>query len=159
MILSVTCLASLTWVGFGVAAPPLPLRLSPNHLAVLKSPKIQTARRLIYHNLEERSDLILAFARVLYVNGQSTDQTLAAAAQLGDALGLRARILPRWGEPQLQANDRDARLVSTVAADPTGVHMDRVASTMQAINDLDIRQFSHGLHGSRSPRGSQGKPP
>ncbi len=27
--------------------------------------------------LEERSDLVLAFARVLYVNGQSTDQTLA----------------------------------------------------------------------------------
>jgi hypothetical protein len=46
--------------------------------------------------LEERSDLVLAFARVLYVNGQSTDQTLAAAAQLGDTLGLRAKILPRW---------------------------------------------------------------
>ena len=28
---------------------------------------------------EERSDLVLALARTLYVNGQSTDQTLAAA--------------------------------------------------------------------------------
>jgi uncharacterized membrane protein YjjB (DUF3815 family) len=35
--------------------------------------------------LEERSDLILAFARVLYVNGQSTDQTLAAILRRGVA--------------------------------------------------------------------------
>ncbi len=60
--------------------------------------------------LEERSDLVLAFARVLYVNGQSTDETLAAAERLGDSIGLRARIMPRWGELQLQAEDRDARL-------------------------------------------------
>ena len=94
--------------------------------------------------LEERSDLILAFARVLYVNGQSTDQTLAAGVQLGDTLGLRAKILPRWGELQLQANDKDARLISTVAADPTGVNMDRVASAMQAIKDLDAGRLAPG---------------
>src|SRR5580658_5001264 len=94
--------------------------------------------------LEERSDLILAFTRVLYVNGQSTDQTLAATAQLGDTLGLRARILPRWGELQLQVNDRDARLISTVAADPTGVDMDRVASAMQAIKELDAGRLAPG---------------
>jgi hypothetical protein len=47
---------------------------------------------------EERSDLALALARTLYVNGQSTDQTLAAAEQLGAILGLRARIIA-W--PQL----------------------------------------------------------
>jgi uncharacterized membrane protein YjjP (DUF1212 family) len=94
--------------------------------------------------LEERSDIILAFARVLYVNGQSTDQTLAAAAQLGDTLGLRARILPRWGELQLQANDKDSRLISTVAADPTGVNMDRVASAMRAIKDLDAGRLAAG---------------
>jgi uncharacterized membrane protein YjjP (DUF1212 family) len=94
--------------------------------------------------LEERSDLVLAFARVLYVNGQSTDQTLAAGVQLGDTLGLRAKILPRWGELQLQANDKDARLISTVAADPTGVNMDRVASAMQAIKDLDAGRLAPG---------------
>jgi uncharacterized membrane protein YjjP (DUF1212 family) len=94
--------------------------------------------------LEERSDLILAFARVLYVNGQSTDQTLAAAAQLGDTLGLRARILPRWGELQLQAKDTDARLISTVSADPAGVNMDRVASAMQAIEELSVGRLAPG---------------
>jgi len=94
--------------------------------------------------LEERSDLILAFAQVLYANGQSTDQTLAAAAQLGDTLGLRARILPRWGELELQANDNDARLISTVAVDPTGVNMERVASAMQAIKELDTGRLTPG---------------
>jgi uncharacterized membrane protein YjjP (DUF1212 family) len=86
--------------------------------------------------LEERSNLVLAFARVLYVNGQSTDQTLDAAERLGGTLGLRAKIMPRWGVLLLQAEDRDARLISAAAADPAGVDMDRVASTMRAIEEL-----------------------
>ena len=86
--------------------------------------------------LEERSDLVLAFARTLYTNGQSTDETLAAAERLGQHLGVRARIIPRWGTLQLQVEDGGARLVSSVAADPTGVDMDRVASAMQALEDL-----------------------
>jgi uncharacterized membrane protein YjjP (DUF1212 family) len=86
--------------------------------------------------LEERSNLVLTFARVLYANGQATDQTLEAAERLGDSLGLRATLLPRWGELQLKAEDRDARLISAVAADPAGVDMNRVASTMRAVEDL-----------------------
>lgn len=86
--------------------------------------------------LEERSQLVLAFARVLYVNGQATDQTLAAAEQLGESLGLRAKITPRWGELHLEAKEKDARLVSLVTADPTGVDMDRVACAMGAIEEL-----------------------
>src|SRR5262249_26222427 len=86
--------------------------------------------------LEERSDLVLAFARVLYVNGQSTDETLAAAERLGDTLGLRVQIMARWGELQLQAEDGDAILTSADAADPTGVDMDRVVAAMQAIDEL-----------------------
>jgi len=92
--------------------------------------------------LEERSSLVLDFARVLYVNGQSTDQTLAAAERLGDTLGLCAKIMPRWGELQLQVQDRDARLISAVAADPTGVDMDRVASTTRAIEELGIGRLA-----------------
>jgi uncharacterized membrane protein YjjP (DUF1212 family) len=86
--------------------------------------------------LEERSALVLAFARVLYINGQSTDQTLTAAERCGTVLGLSANIMPRWGELQLQAQDGDTVLLSAVAADPTGVAMNRVASTMRAIEDL-----------------------
>jgi uncharacterized membrane protein YjjP (DUF1212 family) len=88
--------------------------------------------------LEERSNLVLALARVLYANGQSTDQTLAAAERFGRCLGLCAEIMPRWGELQLKAQDSvtGTRLISVVAADPTGVAMSRVASSMNIIEDL-----------------------
>src|SRR5438046_10135157 len=87
-------------------------------------------------SLQERSDLVLILARVLHVNGQSTDETLAAAERLGNKLDLRARIIPRWGELQLQAEGGDARLVSVGAADPTGVEMDRVASAMGGVDEV-----------------------
>jgi uncharacterized membrane protein YjjP (DUF1212 family) len=86
--------------------------------------------------LAERSRLVLAFARVLYVNGQSTDEMVAAMARLGDALGLRATVIPRWGELVLQAEDGVAGLVSVADVDPTGVDMHRVASTICALDEV-----------------------
>jgi uncharacterized membrane protein YjjP (DUF1212 family) len=84
----------------------------------------------------ERSNLVLAFARVLYVNGQATEQTVAAAEQLGRTLGLRAKVMPRWGELQLQSEDENGRVISEVAADPTGVDMDRVASAARVMEEF-----------------------
>src|SRR6516225_4132918 len=89
---------------------------------------------------EERLELILAFASVLYVNGQATDQVIAASRRLGNKLGVRAELLPRWGELQLRAEGEEAS--SHVAADPTGVDMDRVVSTMQAIADIETGRLS-----------------
>jgi uncharacterized membrane protein YjjP (DUF1212 family) len=88
--------------------------------------------------LEDRADLVLAVARVQYVNGQSTDQVLASAERLGHTLGLCAEIMPRWGELQIRAQDSvsGTRLISAIAADPNGVAMSRVASTMRTIEDL-----------------------
>ena len=86
--------------------------------------------------LEERSNLVLVLARVLYVNGQSTDETLAAAERFGDALGLHAEVIPHWGELELEAEDSGARVVCTVEANPTGVEMDRVVSATRAVEDL-----------------------
>src|SRR6516225_6394190 len=96
---------------------------------------------------EERLELILAFARVLYVNGQATDQVIAASRRLGDKLGVSAELLPRWGELQLRAEGEGAS--SHVAADPTGVDMDRVVSTMQAIKDIETGRLSPDEAGSR----------
>ena len=87
-------------------------------------------------NSQEQTDLILSFARVLHVNGQSTDETLKATERLGSNLGLSAKVIPRWGELAVHAENEGARPVSVVAADPTGVDMDRVASAMRAIDDL-----------------------
>jgi uncharacterized membrane protein YjjP (DUF1212 family) len=92
--------------------------------------------------LANRSDLVLALARLLYVNGQSTDQTVAASGRLAHDLGLRACILPRWGELQLLAEDGDARLISTLPADPAGVNMDRVVSVMRVLDELEGGQMA-----------------
>jgi uncharacterized membrane protein YjjP (DUF1212 family) len=92
--------------------------------------------------LEDRADLVLDFARVLYVNGQSTDQILSSAERFGHALGLRAQIFPRWGELQLHVQDGDNKLVCAVAADPTGVAMGRVASAMQVMEDLNAGRLT-----------------
>ena len=95
---------------------------------------------------EARASLVLAVARVLFVNGQATDQTVAAAERLGRSLGLRARVMPRWGELQLQSEERGTCVVSAVPADPAGVDMDRVAAAMQALNDVDAgRSAPDGL--------------
>ena len=85
---------------------------------------------------EERSNLILAFARVLYINGESTHQTLGVAERLSTCLGLRATIFPYWGELEVQTEDTDGKLVSTVEAAPCGVDMDRVASTSRTVEEL-----------------------
>ena len=86
--------------------------------------------------LAQRCNLVLAFARVLYVNCQATEQIVATAEQLGRMLGLRAKVMPRWGELRLQSEDENATVSAEVAADPTGVDMDRVASAARAIEEL-----------------------
>lgn len=85
---------------------------------------------------DERCNLVLTFARTLFVNGQATDRTVAAAQRLGRALGLRADVMARWGELQLQS-DSEAAPFCQVPADPAGVDMDRVASTVRAIEDVE----------------------
>jgi uncharacterized membrane protein YjjP (DUF1212 family) len=96
---------------------------------------------------EERMELILAFARVLYVNGQATDQVIIASRRLGKKLGVSAELLPRWGELQLRVKGEGA--TSHIAADPTGVDMDRVVSAMQAIADIESGQLSPDEAGQR----------
>src|SRR5438046_413626 len=84
----------------------------------------------------ERAELVLAFARVLYVNGQATEQIVAAAERLGTQLGLHAELQVRWGELELRVEDEGAKLICAVAAQPIRIDMGRVASTMQAIEEL-----------------------
>jgi uncharacterized membrane protein YjjP (DUF1212 family) len=86
--------------------------------------------------LKARSNLVLAFAEALFVNGQSTEQTLITTDQLAASLGIRARVLLRWGQIQLQVEERDTKLISAVPANPSGVDMDRVAAAMRAIAEL-----------------------
>src|SRR5260370_42324781 len=97
--------------------------------------------------LDKRSDLVLAFARVLYVNGQATDQTVAATERLGSALGLRAALMPRWGELRLLSGENDGGLIRQDAASPGRVRMDRVVFAMRAID--------HIMAGPRQPEAAR----
>jgi uncharacterized membrane protein YjjP (DUF1212 family) len=85
---------------------------------------------------EESSNLILAVARVLYVNGESTEQTLRAAERVSTRLGLRATIFPRWGGLEVQTENSEGKFISAIEAAPSGVHMDRVASTLRMVEEL-----------------------
>src|SRR5215469_10357314 len=85
---------------------------------------------------EERLDLILAFVRVLYINGESTEQTLRAGERLSNCLGVRATIFPQWEDLEVRIEDSDGYLISAIEAAPSGVDMDRVSSTLRAIEEL-----------------------
>src|ERR1700761_6771191 len=88
-------------------------------------------------NLEQRSDLVLALARVLYVNGQATEQIIAATGRLGSALGMRVSLALRWGELRLEAEEGSERRACQIEANPAGVDMDRVVAAMRAVQDVE----------------------
>jgi uncharacterized membrane protein YjjP (DUF1212 family) len=94
--------------------------------------------------MDERYNLVLAFARVLFINGQATEQTVAAAERLGRRLGLRVKLVPRWGELRLQSDEKSIDVVKQLAADPTGVDMDRVVSAMRLIEDVEAGRVVPG---------------
>ena len=85
---------------------------------------------------EERSNLILAVARILFVNGESTYQTLGAAQRVSNCLGFRATIFPHWGELEVQTEDTKGKFISAIEAAPSGVDMDRVSSISRTVEEL-----------------------
>jgi len=85
---------------------------------------------------EERSNLVLALARVLYINGESTKKTLSTAEHVSNCLGLRATIFPHWGELELETEDTEGKFIVAIEAAPSGVNLDRVASTLRAVEEL-----------------------
>ena len=90
-------------------------------------------------SIPEPSELVLAVARVLHVNGQSSNQTVAAAEQLSSKLGLQATVIPRWEELEIRAGDGTA---SVEVGSPTGVDMDRVASAMGVIDEIGVGRLA-----------------
>src|SRR5262245_25487128 len=109
-------------------------------------------------SLEERADLVLTSARLLHVNGQSTEQTIAAAEHLGRAFGLSTVLIPRWDELQLQAQEGALRLVTVVKADPVGIHMARVSAVMHLIESVSSGELPASATAGRL-RSIAGMPP
>lgn len=85
---------------------------------------------------KERSNLILTFARVLYINGESTQKTMEVAERVSKCLGFSATTFLRWGELEVQAEDTDGKFIAAIEGAPSGVDMDRVASTLRTVEEL-----------------------
>jgi uncharacterized membrane protein YjjP (DUF1212 family) len=82
----------------------------------------------------EALDLMLRAATLLFANGQTTERMMEATARLGGAFGFPAGLLPRWGELTATIDDGDGSRAETVAANPLGVDMSKVAATMGLID-------------------------
>jgi uncharacterized membrane protein YjjP (DUF1212 family) len=91
-------------------------------------------------------------AKLLFENGQTTQPTVEAVTRMGDALGLRATLFPRWGELTLRLDNDNSSRYETFAAEPDGVHMQRVADVTQIVDDfsagaIDIDTAQSALEG------------
>ena len=84
--------------------------------------------------VEQGPELVMRFAEVLHANGESTDDTLSAADQLGKRLRLCASLVPAWDDLHLRVRAGGVSLASIATAAPTGINMDRVAAATRAID-------------------------
>ncbi|QLH71188.1 threonine/serine ThrE exporter family protein [Rhodopseudomonas palustris] len=91
---------------------------------------------------DDRAELILSFATVLFVNGQASDQVIAAANRLSTTLGAPAELQAHWDELRLDVASSGTRSTISVAAAPVGVNMTRVATAMRAIVDIEAGRLS-----------------
>jgi uncharacterized membrane protein YjjP (DUF1212 family) len=73
-------------------------------------------------------------AALLLDEGQTTERTVVATEQLGRALGLPVRVLPRWDEITVHAEGTP--FAHGAPATPLGVHMGRVLATMTVIDQV-----------------------
>ncbi len=84
----------------------------------------------------EELALISLSAKLLFENGQSTENVVSALEQLADALGFRAIVFPRWGELTILINDGSGSRHEILAAAPVGVDMHKVTATIGVIDDV-----------------------
>jgi uncharacterized membrane protein YjjP (DUF1212 family) len=87
-------------------------------------------------DLSEIGDALLTAATLLFVDGQTTERTRAEIERLSAALGAQSTILLRWDEITIIADDGQRLHRFTAAVEPTGINMDRVASTNELIDDF-----------------------
>jgi uncharacterized membrane protein YjjP (DUF1212 family) len=97
------------------------------------SPNIQRGKRL---EPAAALDLISTSAKLLFENGQTTERMVAASEQLAQALGFRANVFPRWGELVLRIEHDCGSGYEIIAAEPTGMDMNKVTATMAAIDKV-----------------------
>ena len=93
-------------------------------------------------------DLLSASARLLFENGQTTEETTSAVKRLGAALGYSAIVLPRWGEVNIRIDGLTDRRTEIIAATPAGVDMNKVIATLGVIDDVCDSRINAAAAGS-----------
>jgi uncharacterized membrane protein YjjP (DUF1212 family) len=80
--------------------------------------------------------LISLSAKLLFENGQSTENVVSALDQLAAIMGFRATVFPRWGELTILINDGSGSRHQILAAAPVRVDMHKIAETIGVIDDV-----------------------
>jgi uncharacterized membrane protein YjjP (DUF1212 family) len=78
-------------------------------------------------------EFLSATARLLFVNGQTTESVVQAAARAGHALGFRVAVAPSWGELVLRVEGDGGERCETIPAEPVGMDMGKVSAAMQVV--------------------------
>ncbi len=91
--------------------------------------------------------LASAAARVLFVNGQTTEGTVAAAGRIARRFGCEATVLPHWEGLVIRLSDSRATYQEVVPVAPLGVDMQKVAAVNGAIDGLDARRIEPAAAG------------
>jgi uncharacterized membrane protein YjjP (DUF1212 family) len=94
----------------------------------------------------------------LYVNGESTTETLRSAEELSHLMGLRARMMARWGELELDAREGDDVVALTTPADPAGVNMTRVTRALRLLDGARNGRISPAVLGDQIDTVSRAPP-
>ena len=94
--------------------------------------------------VSQADKLMSLTAKLLFENGQTTRRTVEAVAQMGETLGLRATLMPRWGDLTLRVDDDTSSRHESFEAAPTGVEMHRVADVMQLVDDFNVSRTDIG---------------
>ncbi|MGR9193479.1 threonine/serine exporter family protein [Rhizobium leguminosarum] len=79
-------------------------------------------------------DTVALAAELLFVHGQMTEQTIAAAERLGGALGIPVRVLARWGELTVEIHRSPHSEI--LPAMPLAADMGKVLGIMGVIDQI-----------------------
>jgi uncharacterized membrane protein YjjP (DUF1212 family) len=79
-------------------------------------------------------DTVARAAELLFVHGQATEHTIAAAERLGDALGIPVRVLARWGELTVEVHRSPHSEI--LPAMPLAADMGKVLGVMGVIDQV-----------------------
>jgi uncharacterized membrane protein YjjP (DUF1212 family) len=81
-------------------------------------------------------ELLIQAAKLLFLNGQTSQRTATAVRQLGAALRFRTEVFLRWGELTVRILDCGTPRVAIAAVTPTNVDMGKVSATMKMVDSV-----------------------